>query len=382
MARPRKHDGVVYRRSDSKIWWMRYRERDGSRRLESTNTMDWEEAQRQLRERLDARDNNSLKTLRKGKQLTFNEWADFFLLNYSKPPIRAAKTHEANENALKALRPAFGSSKLLDIDVTDIEFHLRTRLQQKRRVRRKSGVFELGNLKATTVHQEYRVLRRIFSVAVKKKVVPNNPCTAVEFPVMVKGLFRPHYMTWSEQAEIERHAPPYLRNVVRIITETGLRVYKELACMKKEHVDIANRVVFIADSKTPTGISEVPLTELAAEAFQDQMKLAGPGPWLFRSSQRPTQHQQDFKKAWQRTLQRAGLRHFRLYDLRSTYATRLSAGGVADEWVTQMLRQTDARVFKKYSQMKLQMKREALTRLNRQAGDPASRKGFDTGGDE
>ena len=30
-------------------------------------------------------------------------------------------------------------------------------------------------------------------------------------------------------------------------------------------------------------------------------------------------------------------------------------------WVTQMLRQSDARVFKKYSQMKLQMKREALT---------------------
>ncbi len=30
---------------------------------------------------------------------------------------------------------------------------------------------------------------------------------------------------------------------------------------------------------------------------------------------------------------------------------------VADEWVTQLLRQSDARVFKKYSQMKLQMKR-------------------------
>jgi hypothetical protein len=38
----------------------------------------------------------------------------------------------------------------------------------------------------------------------------------------------------------------------------------------------------------------------------------------------------------------------------------------------------DAKVFKKYSQMKLQMKREALTRLNRQAGDAAARKSFDT----
>jgi DNA-binding MarR family transcriptional regulator len=61
-----------------------------------------------------------------------------------------------------------------------------------------------------------------------------------------------------------------------------------------------------------------------------------------------------------------------IYDLRSTYAARLSAGGVADEWVTQMLRQIDAQVFKKYSQMKLQMKREALNKLNRQANEVSS----------
>ena len=112
---------------------------------------------------------------------------------------------------------------------------------------------------------------------------------------MVKGSFRPHYVTSLEQAKIEKHAPEYLRNVVRIITETGLRVYKELACMKKEQVDLANKVVFITDSKTPTGVAEIPLTDIAVEAFRHQMELAGPGPWLFPSSQRPTEHQTDFK---------------------------------------------------------------------------------------
>jgi hypothetical protein len=34
-----------------------------------------------------------------------------------------------------------------------------------------------------------------------------------------------------------------------------------------------------------------------------------------------------------------------------------------------MLRQGDAKVFKKYSQMQLQMKREALITLNRQANE-------------
>jgi hypothetical protein len=43
-----------------------------------------------------------------------------------------------------------------------------------------------------------------------------------------------------------------------------------------------------------------------------------------------------------------------------------------------MLRQTDAKVFKKYSQMKLLMKREALAKLNRKANEPAPVLGFDT----
>jgi len=369
MARPSKHDGVVYRRKDSNVWWMRYRDKTGPRHLESTHTEDWQEAQRQLRERLQARDNNTLHIVRKGEQITFGEWADFFLENYSKPPIRTASTHVANMAALRTLRPMFGAMRLVEIDAPLIEGHLRNRLRQRRRVHRKAGVAELGIIKPTTVHQEFRVLRRIFSVALKKKLCPANPCSAVEFPVRVKGLFRPHYMTWSEQVKIEQHAPAYLRNVIRIITETGLRVYKELAAMKKEQVDLANKVVFIADSKTPTGVAEVPLTDIAVEAFRSQLELAGPGAWLFPSDGNKTGHQTEFKRAWRTTLQRAGVSHFRLYDLRSTYATRLSAGGVADEWVTQMLRQTDAQVFKRYSQMKLQMKREALAKLNRKASE-------------
>jgi len=96
---------------------------------------------------------------------------------------------------------------------------------------------------------------------------------------------------------------------------------------------------------------------------------SGTGPLLFPSEENPDGYQKTFKTVWHATLRRADVRYFRIYDLRSTYATRLSAGGVPDEWVTQLLRQGDARVFKKYSQMKLQMKREALAKLNRDANE-------------
>jgi integrase len=263
----------------------------------------------------------------------------------------------------------FENTKLAKLTADDIEMYLRQRLKQRVTVKTKNGFVQKGILKATTVHQELRVLRRMLNVGVRKKFVFANPCAGVEFPARVDGLFRPHYVTWSEQNTIEFSAPEYLRNVIRIITETGLRIYKELTPMKKDQLDLDNRTVWIPDSKTPNGVAEVPLTEIAADAFRRQLAISGPGHYLFPSDKNPDVHQKSFKTVWRLALRRAGIRYFRIYDLRSTYATRLSAGGVADEWVTQLLRQGDAKVFKKYSQMKLQMKREALTKLNRQANE-------------
>jgi hypothetical protein len=239
---------------------MDYRDRDGKRQRESTNTEDWDEAQKTLRERLQARDSNTLPLLRKGEQLTFSQWSEHFLEAFSKPPIRARKTHLSYTRVTKHLNSRFGEVRLVDLTAEVIEAYLRRRLQQRVEITRSEGKVAKGLVKPSTVHQEFRVLRRMLNVAVRKKLFVANPCSGVEFPVRVKGLFRPHYVTWSEQQKIEAGAPDYLRNVIRIITETGLRVYKELAPMKKEEVDLANAIVWIPDSKTASGVADVPLS--------------------------------------------------------------------------------------------------------------------------
>jgi integrase len=146
-------------------------------------------------------------------------------------------------------------------------------------------------------------------------------------------------------------------------------VKKELLPMKKSQIDFLNGVLWIPDSKTPNGIAEIPLSKVALEAFQNQVAIAGIGEFLFPNDRNPEGHLKHVRTAWRKALKRAGVPYFRIYDLRSTYATRLSAGDAADEWVIQMLRQEDSQVFKKYSQMKLQMKREALDKINRRANE-------------
>jgi len=113
------------------------------------------------------------------------------------------------------------------------------------------------------------------------------------------------------------------------------------------------------------------LTAAALRAFQAQCEETPGTEYLFpsptRSASKP--YITTLKKSWRATLRKAGVPYFQLYELRHTFATRLSAGGVADHFVTQMLRQGDAGVFKRYSQAKLNMMREALDRLDRRANE-------------
>jgi hypothetical protein len=64
-------------------------------------TEDWNEAQKRLRDRLQARDNIVLDIVKKGESLSFGQWVDFFLDNYSKLPMRAEKTPRGKHTCSK-----------------------------------------------------------------------------------------------------------------------------------------------------------------------------------------------------------------------------------------------------------------------------------------
>lgn len=106
--------------------------------------------------------------------------------------------------------------------------------------------------------------------------------------------------------------------------------------MRRSDVDLGQRLVHIPDSKTPNGIGDMPMTEQAWRAFEAQLEQSLGSEYLFPtpnpSSKKP--YMTSLKRVWASTLKRAGISHFPLYELRHTFATRLSAGGVADHFVT------------------------------------------------
>ena len=116
MARPSKHDGVIYRRKGTQVLVdaLSRPERETVARNQQTPTTGMRRRGNYER-RLQARDDNILDVVRKGEQLEFRKWADFFLENYSKPPMRAAKTHEINRASREAPQRCIRRSNIGDL---------------------------------------------------------------------------------------------------------------------------------------------------------------------------------------------------------------------------------------------------------------------------
>ena len=104
--------------------------------------------------------------------------------------------------------------------------------------------------------------------------------------------------------------------------------------MKKTQLDLENAIAHIADSKTSGGIGDMPMTSAALEAFQRQIEETPGSEYLFPSpkftASKP--YITNVRKGWAATLKKAGVPYFALYELRHTFATRLSAGGWRITW--------------------------------------------------
>jgi hypothetical protein len=70
----------------------------------------------------------------------------------------------------KHLNAEFGEVLLVDLTADVIEMYLRRRLEQRVQITRSQGKVAKGIFKPSTVHQEFRVLRRMLNVAVRKKL--------------------------------------------------------------------------------------------------------------------------------------------------------------------------------------------------------------------
>ena len=79
----------------------------------------------------------------------------------------------------------------------------------------------------------------------------------------------------------------------------------------------------------------------------------------------------DIRYAWAKTLRNAGLNFFVIYNLRHSCASRMSAAGVSDLFVAQMIGHSTPSILQKYSKAIDEYRRDAVRKLENMRAEHA-----------
>ena len=148
------------------------------------------------------------------------------------------------------------------------------------------------------------------------------------------------------EMECERLELPSAILAVRLLIFTGCRL-NEIMTLKWEHVDFADRVLRLPDSKT--GAKVVHLGQPAIEHLQAAGRIKD-NPWVIAGAlegKRLT----DLQPFWQRVRARAGLKDARIHDLRHTFASTAVAAGQGLPMIGKLLGHTQVQTTARYAHL-------------------------------
>ena len=273
-------------------------------------------------------------------------YADGFLETV-KDPRTKARYVPSIRNHLKY----FGKARLSQITSERIEGFKQARLE--------------AGVSPATINRDLAVLRRMLKLATLQRLIAFNPVDEIEFLEERKHRRQPHILTFEEQSRLVASAPPHIRMLTVLITETGLRVGKEALPLKWEDVDFLNDQIYVRRSKTLAGIRIIPLSEFGKSELLEWRETIGPAfsRHVFPNFSDPNTHQVTVKRSWRTALKAAGIPYFPIYNLRATFASRLSASGTPDEFVAQMLGHSGTSILHTYAKAIDESRREAIKKF-------------------
>lgn len=258
---------------------------------------------------------------------------------------------EFDEQYGKRLLEEFGKKTLLQITPRMIEKYLVKLGQTDTRFGRPHA--------PSTVRRHYDMINQLFNMAIRERVINDNPCRLVSHTVLKD------FPTWQNRERwLNKFAPDeeerlfaafneygeHLSAISRIILNTGIRPPKEVLSIKKEHINLSDearyykvgkidvlippRAVLVAKGKD--GKPRVlPLNGVAQNVFTILVGDSTTGEWLFTN--RDGKPMKAIKKGFTAACVRAEIDDLRPYDLRHSFATRLLDRGVHQYVISALL---------------------------------------------
>jgi integrase len=342
-------DGCIYRRGA--VWWVQYWHR-GKRVRESAETKDELVARKFLRKRMKLA-NTPHFVAPSVERVMFDDLAAMFLTDYK---VNGRRSLDHAERYVRNLRAVFGVDRALDVTTDRIDAYKAQRLAD--------------GLQPGAVNRELAALRRMFSLAVRAGKLPHRPHVAL---LDESGNVREGFLEPAEFEAICLRLPAYLQDAARFAYCTAWRV-GAVRALEWRDVDLRSGTLQLrAASAKNKRAKLIPLRgDLLAllERRAAARDLACPHVFTGADGGRLG----DFRKAWQRAAQAAGITGLLFHDLRRSAARNLIRAGVPEQVVMDLGGWRTRSILARYNVTSERDLADALDRVSRYVAERAAEK--------
>jgi len=283
----------LYRRKDSRFWWINLVLPDGRRVCQSTGRVERTEAEAYV-----VRLKNEAIEARQQGLLGIFVWQQAVIRYLEEFADKRSLFNDRDH--LKKLDPYLRSLRLDAIDMTALQPYIRDR-------KSKDGVSN------ATVNRALEVVRRILNVAHQDwrwlRAVP-------KIRMLKEPRRRVRFLRREEADRLIAALPVHMKPIVQFALATGCRA-GEIHGLEWSRVDLVRRVAWLDHGTTKSGEGRgIPLNADAVAALESTRGQHR--RWCFTfAGQRIHQS----STAWDKAKQRAGIEDFRFHDLRHTWAS-------------------------------------------------------------
>jgi len=322
----------VFKRKDREdlYYWIQFRDENGGRHRERISPSK-RHAEEVLAKRLTEVAERKFLVRRESGRLKFKDFAEEYIAKVV-PNLRWA------DQAARIVRywvAYFGDKKLSEITPEQIEAY-----RAKRRLApRIPGSKKL--IKPATINRETAVLKRMFNIARKWRLVENNPVTLVD--MLAERNRRQRYLTTEEAERLVDCAVPHLRPLLVVALNTGAR-RGELFGLKWRDVNLSAKVMSFTDTKNGKR-RDIRINETVCETLRGMKRS---GDYVFTATGgKLSSVVHGFKTA----CKKAGIEDFRFHDLRHTFASHAMMSGVDIGTLQQLLGHSSPTMTMRYSHL-------------------------------
>ncbi|MEO1769396.1 tyrosine-type recombinase/integrase [Candidatus Enterococcus ferrettii] len=257
--------------------------------------------------------------------ISFNEWGYLWLheiQNNVKQSTYANYEHKLEHYVLNVL----GDYSLNELDENSAETLLKD--LEKRR------------LKPSTIHAVFRITKQCINLAIRKKMIKENPFTLIQLPKLVKN--RNQALTKQEQKRLETAALSTKNGQglpTLLALHAGLRI-GEISALTWKDVDFENNLIHVhstvqrivgvfdgrktgliyTSSKTASSTRLIPMSQLVKKVLWQQKQRAK-GEFVLTNNENPVEPRL-LTYHFHRIREKAKLSTIHFHQLRHTFATR------------------------------------------------------------